>query len=494
LITPSSLLRRVFRFGPYELSEREGELRRENSTSIHLQGQPLRVLLELLTNAGQVVTREELRRVLWPANSYVDFDVGVNTAIRKLRHLLEDDADLPRYIETFSRRGYRFNEAVTITVLDTAATDASFHGRRPIGSIAVLAFANLSGDPANQYFSDGLAEDLISAFSRVKGLKVSSRTSAFRFRDHKTDIRDIGRELKVEAVLEGSVRRSVDRLRLTVQLVSTVDGYQYWSERFDRAAADVLEIQDEITTAIVRALEPSLAHQQQALSRRNSRNVEAYEFYLKGRHLWHQRAEAPMRAGLERFRAATDLDPDYAIAYCGIADSLSILAAHGYMSIREASPRAEGAVTRALSLDSTLVETHFSAGLAASVFGNLDDAELHFVRGLELEPQSSVLHAFLSLAFATRHRFSAAVESAHQAVRCDPRSAFVQGVAALALQCARDHQAAFDAGTRALELQPNFVHGLWSRNMAACALSRLPPGKLSYRSRGAHPYFWANSA
>lgn len=177
--------RRVFRFGSFELSEREGELRHQNASCIHLQEQPLRVLVELLTNAGQIVTRQELRQRLWPANSYVDFDVGLNTAIRKLRRLLEIDADRPRYIETFARRGYRFNEAVTVISLETVATDASAQNRLPIRSIAVLAFTNLSGDPNNQYFSDGLAEDLIGAFSRLRGLKVSSRTSAFRYRDHK---------------------------------------------------------------------------------------------------------------------------------------------------------------------------------------------------------------------------------------------------------------------------------------------------------------------
>jgi TolB-like protein len=462
-------VRRLFRFGLFELSERAGELRKEGATCTRLQEQPLRVLVELLSKAGQVVTREELRQRLWPANTYVDFDVGLNTAIRKLRQALGDDADRPRFIETFARRGYRFIEVVTELPSDAAAVQ----GPRTIASLAVLAFANLGGDADSHYFSDGLAEDLISAFSRLQGLKVASRSSAFRFQGHTVDAREVGRELNVEAVLEGSVRRSADRVRITVQLVNVADGYQLWSERFDREHKDILAIQDEITRAIVGGLAPTLAHQQSALSRRNTRNVRAYDLYLKGRHLWHQRAEGPMRAGLECFRAAVDLDSEYAVAHCGVADSLSILAAHGYMSLTEARSRAETAVTRALALDHTLAETHFSAGLVSSVFGRrISDAETHFRGGLEIEPQTAVLHAFLSLALATQHRFAAAIQSARKAIELDPRSPFVQGVAALALQCARSHEEALAASARVLELQPNFVHGLWSRNMASCALGR----------------------
>jgi TolB-like protein len=465
-------VRRLFRFGLFELSEREGELRKQDTPCTRLQEQPLRVLVELLANAGQIVTREELRQRLWPANTYVDFDVGLNTAIRKLRQALGDDADRPRFIETFARRGYRFIEPVTEVPSEAVMVPAQ-QEPRAIASIAVLAFANLGGDVDTHYFSDGLAEDLISAFSRLKGLKVASRTSAFRFRDRTVDIREVGRELNVEAVLEGSVRRLADRVRITVQLVNVADGYQLWSERFDREFKDILAIQDEITAAIVRALAPSLAHQQSALSRRNSQNVRSYDLYLKGRHFWHQRAEGSMRAGLECFRAAVDLDPEYAVAHCGVADSLSILAAHGYMSIKEARSRAETAVTRALTLDRTLAETHFSAGLATSVFGRrLSDAEAHFRRGLEIEPQTSVLYAFLSLTLATQHHFVQAIQCGRKAIELDPQSPFVQGVSALALQCSRVHEEALAASARALELQPNFVHGLWSRNMASCALGR----------------------
>jgi serine/threonine protein kinase/Flp pilus assembly protein TadD len=354
-----------------------------------------------------------------------------------------------------------------------AAPDGTGRAGRKIPSIAVLPFANLSPDPDNQYFSDGLSEDLISALARLEGLKVASRTSAFRFRGRDADIREIGRQLNVAAVLEGSVRRSGKRLRITAELVNVADGYHLWSERYDREIADIFEIQDEITGAIIKTLEPALAGQQASLKRRHSENLQAYELYLKGRRLWDQRGEIQLRAGLECFRAAIDLDSGYALAYCGVADSFAILGAHGYMPLSEGRPRAEAAVKKALELDSALSECHFSRGLATCVFGNrLADAEGHFRKAFEIQPQSSLNHAFLGLALATIHRFEDAIHFALKATELDPLSAFVHGVAGLTLQCSRASEEALRNASRALELQPNFVHGLWTRNIANGALGR----------------------
>ncbi|MGC2621245.1 MAG: protein kinase, partial [Acidobacteriaceae bacterium] len=190
--------------------------------------------------------------------------------------------------------------------MNTSSTKTKAQARIP--SIAVLPFANLSADPDSQYFSDGLSEDLISGLTRLQGLQVASRTSAFRFRGGNLDIREIGRQLNVEAVLEGSVRRAGQRLRITAQLVNVADGYQLWSERYDREITDIFAIQDEITTAIIRTLEPTLLGQQVSVTTRHSENIQAYELYLKGRRYWEQRSESGLRAGLECFRAAVDLD------------------------------------------------------------------------------------------------------------------------------------------------------------------------------------------
>ena len=182
-------------------------------------------------------------------------------------------------------------------------------------SIAVLPFTNLSADPENEYFSDGLSEELINALARLPGLRVAARSSAFQFRGKNLDIREIGRQLNVDHVLEGSVRRAGKRLRITAQLINVADGYHLWSERYDREMADVFDIQDEITASIVKTLEPTLIGASQAVARRHSDNVEAFELYLKGRHHWYQRTSQSLRAAIAYFDEAIRLDPDYALAW-----------------------------------------------------------------------------------------------------------------------------------------------------------------------------------
>ena len=345
-------------------------------------------------------------------------------------------------------------------------------GRR-IPSIAVLPFTNLSADPDNQYFSDGLSEELTNALARLQGLQVASRTSASRFRDSGTDIREIGRQLNVEAVVEGSVRRAGKRLRITAQLVNVGDGYQMWSERYDREIADIFEIQDEITAAIVKMIEPTLTGHQSILTRRHSENLQAYELYLKGLRLWEQRSESALRAGLECFRAAVELDPEYALAHAGIADSYSILAVYGYISLNEMRPRALAAVNKAMALDPSLGEVHYSMGMVMLIFGaRMSDALPHFRRALEIQPRSSYFHAYLCLALATLHQPVEAAEEAARATELDPLSPFIHGLTALALHVADRQEDAMRNARRALELHPNFVLGLWALLKATAALGR----------------------
>jgi len=267
------------------------------------------------------------------------------------------------------------------------------------------------------------------------------------------------------------VRRSGKRLRITAQLVNVVDGFHLWSERYDREIADIFDIQDEITAAIVKTLEPTLAGQQQALTRRHSENLQAYELYLKGKHFWDQRMESTLRAAVECFRAAISLDPDYALAHAGLADCFSILAIYGYVPPADGKPRAEAAVNKAAELDSSLAEVHFSLGLYHSVFGDRQfAAERHLRRGLEIQPRSSVIHAYLGLLLSTLHRFGEADLEAAKATELDPLSPFVHGIAALASHCARRPREAIRYAERALELQPNFVLGLWPLGVAKLVL------------------------
>ncbi len=337
-----------------------------------------------------------------------------------------------------------------------------------IPSIAVLPFANLSTDPDSQYFSDGLSEDLISGLARLQGLQVTSRTSAFRFRGGDLDIREIGRQLNVEAVLEGSVRRSGQRLRITAQLINVADGYQLWSERYDREITDIFTIQDEITAAIIRTLEPTLLGQQVSATTRHSENVQAYELYLKGRRFWEQRSESGLRAGLECFRAAVDLDPNYALAYLGIADSYSVLAVYGYIAIGEGRPRAETALKQALELNPDLPDAWFTQGMSATIFGRHADAESLFLRGIEVQPRSSILHAYLGLHYGSHRRPAETLEYARRAAELDPEVPLIRGVNGLGLQCVGLYEEALREAGRALELQPNYTLGLWAKMLAAC--------------------------
>jgi TolB-like protein/Tfp pilus assembly protein PilF len=346
-------------------------------------------------------------------------------------------------------------------------TSGSRAAGRKIPSIAVLPFTNQSADADNQFLSDGLAEDLISALGRLPGLRVASRTSAFRFRGREDDIREIGRQLNVEAVLEGSVRRSGKRLRITAQLVNVGDGFQLWSERYDREVADIFDIQDDITTSIVKTLEPTLAGQVQNLPRRHSENLQAYELYLRGRQFWDQRIESTLRSAVECFRAATSLDPEYSLAHAGLADTYSILCVYGYMPAAEAKARAEAAINRAMELDPGSADVQFSMGLFQSIFLlQYAQAEKHFLKGLEIAPRSSTLQGYYAFFLSTRHRFEEALVESRKAVELDPLSPFVWALAGLGLCGARYFEESRRFSERALELQPNFALALWALTLA----------------------------
>src|SRR5215469_2730772 len=258
-----------FCFGTFELDVGTGELRKQG-VRIRVQEQPLRVLEMLLATPGQLVTREELRTALWPTNTFVDFDHGLNRAINKLREALDDSAESPRFIETISKRGYRF-------IADLGTPDS------PGDSIVVLPFTNMSGDTENEFFADGITEEIINALAQIKDLHVVARSSAFSFKGKQVDPRALREQLNVRTVLEGSVRRADNQLRITVQLVNAADGFHLWSERYDREMKDVFAIQDEIARAIARRLQVAFdGNEVGPLAKAGTENLEAYQFYVKG--------------------------------------------------------------------------------------------------------------------------------------------------------------------------------------------------------------------
>jgi TolB-like protein len=389
---PSS---RSARFGAFELDPRAGELR-SGAQIIRLQEKPLRMLLLLLENSGKVVTPEQIRIALWPGDITVEFDHGIGTALKKLRRALGDDAANPRYIETLARRGYRWLASVEWVENGKSAGEAL--GDRPpsspeptIDSIAVLPFANLSADTENEYFSDGLAEEILNGLARVRGLRVVARTSAFAFRGKEQDVRAIGRALRVGAILEGSVRRAGSRIRVAVQLISANDGYHLWSESYDREMSDVFAIQEEIAQAVVRVSKVKLASQPEGpLVRRGTVNLEAYHSYLQGRLYYEQMTPASLARCRACHERAIALDPNYAFAYAGLAEHYYMLAFYLNAPPREAMPLALAAAQRAIELDPCCADAYSVRGAVRAAYQyQWKSADKDFTRSLELNPGSA---------------------------------------------------------------------------------------------------------
>src|SRR5579864_3733419 len=437
---------RIFRFGQFELSEREGELRR-NGVRIRLQEQPFRVLVELLANAGQLVTREKLQQELWPADTFVDFDVGLNTAIRKLRQALSDDADEPRYIETLARKGYRFvapvnssapasrpisklgeiiNETlvsakadsapampkvwpgsrlaplatVLVALLLLALFAANVGGWRArllgargptIRSIAVLPLENLSRDPEQEYFAEGMTDALTTNLSKIGALRVISRTSAMHYKGTNKTLPEIARELNVDGVVEGSVMRSGNRVRITAQLIHARTDEHLWAETYERDLGDILRLQSEVAQTIAQQVRVQLTPLQKArLGSAPTVDPEAYDEFLQGRFTWRTvNTQEGLRKAQMFFDQAIQKDPSFALAYVGLASSYIGLGSLRWLSPQEAEVHASEALRKALELDETLGEAHSILGWLSWRFEwNWPIAEREFKYALELNPNS----------------------------------------------------------------------------------------------------------
>ena len=340
-------------------------------------------------------------------------------------------------------------------------------------SIAVLPFANMSADPEDQYFSDGLAEELVNALTRLSGLRVASRTSSFRFRNRHADVREIGHELGVGAILEGSVRRSGPRLRVTVQLTNVENGYNMWSERYDRQMADVFTVQDEIVQSTVSALAPTLAGEARHAVRRPTENLQAYDLYLRGRHFWNQRSPAVFGMAIRFFEEAIALDPNYALAYAGLADCYSILRVYGWTPPEHSQPRALDAVTRAMSLDPQLPEAHFSRGLYDFYFDrHWRSAKRWFAQAAEMRPRMSMFEAYYGMFLATEFDYEQARQRLDVALSIDPHSSVVHFLAASAACVMVDPDTALLHAVRALDLQPESLGARWPQTVALIMAGR----------------------
>lgn len=330
---------------------------------------------------------------------------------------------------------------------------------QPSHSIAVLPFVNMSADPENDYFCDGLAEELINALTKVKAIKVAARTSAFSFKGKGPDIREIGRKLNVSTVLEGSVRKASSRLRITAQLINVADGYHLWSERYDRQMEDVFATQDEITLAIVDALKVTLlGDERAALLNRYKNNLEAYNLYLKGRYFWNKRpATQELTRGIEYFQQAIEEDPGYALAYAGLADSYAMLGSweNGSLSPREAMPKAKAAAERALEIDEALAEAHASLAYARLHYDwDWPAAEMECKRGIELNPNYASIHHWYSHYLMAAGCSEASLEESERALELDPLDLVINAHLAWHYYFAGQYDQAIERCHKTRELYP----------------------------------------
>jgi TolB-like protein/DNA-binding winged helix-turn-helix (wHTH) protein/cytochrome c-type biogenesis protein CcmH/NrfG len=481
---------RVVRFGIFQLDLKGRELHKAG-VKVKLQDQPFRVLAILVEHPGQVVTREELQQRVWPSDVYVTFDQGLNNAIKKVRDALGDSAENPRFVETVAKRGYRF--VAPVSSAEDRASEAQppprfrntvltglaavcllaglgyrvWHGSRtgkkatPAKSVlAVLPFDNLSRDPDQEFFSDGLTEEMIAQLGKLnpRRLNVIARGSVARYKGSSLAAKQIGRELGADYLVQGSVRRASDRIRITVQLINVRDQTDLWTESYDRELKDILALQDSAARTIADQIRITLTSEQQMrFARPRTVDPEAYEAYLKGRYYWNKRTAEAMQKASVYFQEAIDRDPAYGPAHSGLADCNSGLTWHGFASPAQTLPRAEAAARKAIELDPQSAEAHASLALVLHHRWDWSGAEAEFKRALQLDPQYANAHHWYGDYLSVRGRHEEAVLEARQALKLDPVNLMISTWVALRYYLARHYDAAVEQGRSALELDPNFA-------------------------------------
>lgn len=368
------------RFGSYRFELRTGRLWR-GGDEVHLTPKASAVLKELVTHAGSPVSKEELFASVWPATAVSDD--ALISCVQELRRVFTDDPRHPRIIETRPRRGYRF---IAPLVASEPETPTAASTRAGISTIAVLPFADMSPSHDQDYLCDGLAEELIGALTHIDGLRVAARTASFQFRGAHTDVREIGRQLGVAALLEGSVRKADNRLRVNVQLVEVATAYQLWSQRFDRSTDDVFAIQDEIAEAVARLLRGAVLtrREEQGLLRPHT-GIAAYEYYLRARQHLPRMTRPDLEKSATDFQHAIDLDSGYGPAYAGLATVHATLY-EWFGALAEDLASAERASAQALALTPDLAEAHVARGCALALSRRYDEAAHEFETAIRLNP------------------------------------------------------------------------------------------------------------
>jgi TolB-like protein/DNA-binding winged helix-turn-helix (wHTH) protein/Flp pilus assembly protein TadD len=505
----------VLRFGTYEVSFQSGEVRKAG-VRIRVQQQPMKLLEILLERPGEVVTREELRSRVWPSESFGDFDQAVNVAIAKLRNALGDSAENPRYIETIPKRGYRFIADVSVVGVDALTKrpespagnlpgtrlgrqvqgDGSAVARKPrawltprivvvlalvlslpilavwllrlrgrppggIRSLAVLPLDNLSGDASQDYFADGMTDELITDLAQISALRVISRTSVMSYKGARKPLPEIARELNVDAVVEGTVLRSGEQVRITAQLIQAPADKHLWAQSYEGNLRDTLVLQKEVARAIAEQIRIEVTPQEQAaLKSAKAIDPEAFVAYLKGRYFWNKRTSDGLKKALDYFNQAVAKDPNYAAAYSGLADTYALLGDWQYavMTPKEALPRAKAAAMKALELDDRLSEAHTSLAFCLDGFDwDFEAAGKEFRRALEINPGYATARHWYAWHLSLIGRNSEAIAEMRTAENLDPFSLIINADLAELLLIAHSPDESVQQSRKTIEMDPGFA-------------------------------------
>jgi adenylate cyclase len=448
--SPASSPSRV-RFGIFELDLQTSELRK-SGVVLRLPPQPFKVLALLASRPSQLVTRDELRDQIWGKDTFVDFEHGLNFAIKKIRDTLGDDAETPRYVETLPRRGYRFIAPVN----GVPASSKSQTSTRRIASVAVLPFINLNADPENEFFADGITEDVIAHLAKIRSIKVISRTSVMAFKKRDCSLREVGERLGASTLLEGSIRRAGNRVRIIAQLVDGATDEHIWADTYDRDLTDIFAIQTDVALNIANALRAELSHDERGrVGRRPTHDLEAYELYLRGRSSLNQFTEEGNRRGLVDFDAATARDPNFALAWVSIAEAHAAMCIDGSLnrSPEESIRLAKAAAARALELDNELGDVHGISGLIQFAFDfDWRGAERSVLKAVELSPGSAKVHEHYGWLCTSLERYDDALREIRRARELDP--ILIQSDVATTLLRAGRIEEALDEARRSVQDAP----------------------------------------
>ena len=489
----------IVRFADFEVDLRGRELRR-NGARIPLQEQPLQVLAVLLKRAGEVVTREELCQHLWPSDTFVDFDNSLNTAINKIREALGDSTGDPHFVETLPRRGYRFiaplregvepqpsekatqarpafqpsspdqpeiRRAILLGLALAVALLLSFlfwkpgwrAAPNPIVSLAVLPLENLSRDSDQDYFADGMTDALTTDLGKISALRVISRTSVMQYKGTKRPLQEIARELKVDAILEGTVARSGNRVRVTANLVQTFPERHLWAESYDSEIGDVLTVQATVAQAIAHEIQVKLTPQERKMLAGARRvNSEAFDLCLRGSYAIATGTAEALEQAVSYFQRAIQEDPTYAPAYTGLAFSYANWVP-GRAPLRELMPKAKEAALKAIELDDTLAGAHTALAFVELTYDwNWTGAEKEYKRAIELNPNYAAAHARYARELVVLGRREEALVEARRAVDIEPFS-FYTDYPVWVFILARRYDLALERTLETVQARPNWVWG-----------------------------------